>query len=167
GEVVVPPGVGKTIYPVFMPEWLETTRTSRCGMIAVAKVADPKGKTRWVCNDMTGFITMTMEGALLKVSADEPDMTVAAGQPFDVRLRISRLTKLNESVRLELKVPDTLAGQLKAEPMTIGVKQEQAVLRVTPMATLHGLHTITIRATAMQDGKYLVVSEAQITVELK
>ena len=46
GDVMVPPGVSSTIYPCFMPEWLETTRTSRMGMIAVAKVADPKGKVR-------------------------------------------------------------------------------------------------------------------------
>ncbi|MBM3996956.1 MAG: hypothetical protein FJ303_22815 [Planctomycetes bacterium] len=167
GEVIVPPGVTKTIYPVFMPEWLETTRTSRCGMIAVAKLADPKGKVRWICNDITGFITMTMEGALLKVSADEPDMTVPAGQPFDVRLKISRLTKLNGMVRLELRAPDVIVGQLKAEPMTLGGKDEQVVMRVTPTPMLRGLHTFTVRGTAMQDGKYLVLSEASVVVELK
>jgi hypothetical protein len=166
GEVVVPSGATKAIYPVFMPEWLETTRTSRCGMIAVAKVADPKGKVRWVCNSMTGFITMTLEGALLKVSADEPDMTMPAGKPFDVRLKIARLTKLNEPVKLELRLPDELARQFKAEPLVVGVKQEHAVFRITPAANLQGLHALTIRGTALQDGKYLAVSEASVTVDL-
>lgn len=165
GDVLVPPGVGRTIYPVFMPEWLETTRTSRCGMVAVAKVVDPKGKVRWACNDITGYVTMTMEGALLKVSAEEGDMTLPAGKPFEVKLKISRLTKLNESVKLEVKTSDELAGQLKAEPMMIGVKQDQAVLRVTPSADLRGLHTFVVRGTALQDGKYLVMSEASVTVE--
>jgi hypothetical protein len=165
GEVVVPPGATKAIYPVFMPEWLETTRTSRCGMIAVAKVADPKGKVRWVCNSMTGFITMTLEGALLKVSAEEPDMTVAAGQPFNVRLKVARLTKLNAPATLELVVPDELAGKLKAGKMMVGLKQEQAAMRVTPASELRGLHTFAIRATALQDGKWLAVSEAAVTVE--
>jgi hypothetical protein len=166
GEVVVPPGVGKVLYPVFMPEWLETTRTSRCGMVGVAKVTDPKGKVRYAMGEITGFITMTLEGALLKVSADDADMTVKAGQPFDVHLKIARLTKLNAPAKLELKLPDELAGQLKAEPMVVPIKQEQAVMRITPAANLQGLHTFTIRATALQDGKWVAVSEAVVTVEL-
>ena len=166
GDVIVATGVTKAIYPCFTPEWLETTRTSRMGMVAVAKVADPKGKIRWACNDITGFITMTMEGALLKVSADDADMTVPMGQPFDVHLKVSRLTKLNQPARLELKLPDDMTGQLKAEPMIVAVGKEQVVMRITPTAALSGLHTFTIRATALQDGKYLAVSEANLTVEL-
>ena len=165
GDVIVPPGVAKTIYPCFMPEWLETTRTSRMGMIAVAKVPDPKGKIRYVVNDMIGYITMTMEGALLKVSADEPDATLPIGQPFDVHLKVSRLAKLAQPVRLELRLPDELAGKLRAEPIIVAVGKEQATLRITPMSNLRGLHAFTIRATALQDGKYLAVSETSISVE--
>jgi hypothetical protein len=165
GDVVVPPGVTKTIYPCFIPEWLESTRTSRMGMIAVAKVADPKGKIRYAANEITGFITMTVEGALLKISAEDQDLTVPAGQPFDVQLKVARLAKLNQPARLELRLPEELAGQLKAEPMTVAVGTEQAVMRITPAAALRGLHVFTIRATAWQDGKYLAVSEASVTVE--
>jgi hypothetical protein len=166
GEVVVPPGVTKTIYPCFMPEWLESTRTSRMGMVGVAKVADPKGKIRFALNEITGFITMTMEGALLKVSVEEQDLRVPAGQPFDVPLKVSRLAKLNRPARLELRLPEELAGQLKAESMNVAVGKEQAVMRITPAASLHGPCTFTIRATALQDGRYLAVSEANVTVEI-
>jgi hypothetical protein len=165
GDVIVPPGVEKTIYPCFMPEWLETSRTSRMGMIGVAKVADPKGKVRYAVNEITGFITMTMEGALLKLSAEDHELTVAEGQPFDVRLKISRLTKLPEPVRLELRLPEELAGQFKTEPMTVGVDKEAAVFCITPAANLRGLHTFTIRATALQDGKYPAISETSVAVE--
>src|SRR5262249_47559685 len=115
GDVVVPPGVSQTVYPCFMPEWLETSRTSRMGMIAVARVPDPKGKVRWAANEITGFITMTMEGALLKVSAEDSELMVPAGRPFDVRLKVSRLTKLAEPVRLELVLPEELAGKFKMD----------------------------------------------------
>jgi hypothetical protein len=165
GEVVVPPGVTKAIYPCFVPEWLETTRTSRLGMIAVAKVADPKGRIRYQVNDITGFITMTMEGALLKVSAEDSDRTLPAGQPFDMHLKVLRLAKLAEPVRLELRLPAELTNQLKAEPIVVAVGKENAVLRITSAPGLRGLHTITVRATALQDGKYLAVSEAVVTVE--
>lgn len=166
GEVKVPPGVTKAIYPVYMPEWLETTRTSRMGMVAVAQVPDPKGKVRYLLNDITGFITMTLEGALLKVSSDDHDMTAPAGRPFDVRVKVARLAKLAEPVRLELRLPDEAAGRFKMEPIVVPVMQEDAVVRIIPAMDLRGLHTFTLRATAMQDGRYPVISEAHVTVEL-
>src|SRR5262249_35564762 len=147
------------------PEWLETSRTSRMGMIAVAKIPDPKGKVRHVVNDITGFVTMTMEGALLKLSAEDQELAVPVGKPFDVRLKVSRLAKLAEPVRLELRLPEELAGRLKAEPLTVPVGQETAVFRLTPAADLSGACNFTIRATAMQDGKYPAISEATLAVE--
>jgi hypothetical protein len=135
------------------------------GMIAVSKVADPMGKDRYLVNDITGFVTMTMEGALLKLSAEDNELTVPAGRPFEVPLKVSRLTKLAEPVRLELVLPEELAGRLKADAVTAPVGTEAAVLRITPAADLRGTHTFTIRATALQDGKYPAVSEASITAE--
>lgn len=165
GDVVVPPGVGRTIYPCYMPEWLETSRTSRMGMIGVARVPDPKGKVRHLVGEIAGFITMTMEGALLKVSAENNDLTVPEGKPFDVRLKVARLTKLKEPARLELLLPKSLAGQLDAKPILVGEKTESAEMRITPASSLRGLHTITIRATAMKEGKYPVISETSVTVD--
>jgi len=165
GEVKVPPGVTRTIYPCFMPEWLETTRTSRMGMVGVVKVPDPTGKIRYQVGEITGFVTMTMEGALLKVAAEDSELTVPAGRAFDVRLKIARLTKLAEPVRLELRLPPELAGRLKADPLTVPVGKEHAVLRITPAADVRGQHTFTIRGTAMQDGKYPAISEAAVSID--
>ena len=134
-------------------------RTSRMAMIAVARVPDPKGKVRYLVAPIAGFITMTMEGSLLKLAAEDSDLTVQAGQAFDVQLEVARLTKLTEPARIELRVPEELKGQLEAKPLTLDAKATKAVLRVTPAATLRGRHTLTIRATAVQDGKYPVVSE--------
>jgi hypothetical protein len=164
-DVIVPPGVERTIYPCFMPEWLETSRTSRMGMIAVAKVADAKGKVRYLVNDITGFVTMTMEGALLKLSAEDTEMTVPAGRPFEVQVKVSRLAKLAEPVQLELRLPDELQGKLKMDTVTVAVGKETAVVRITPAADLRGLQSFTIRGTALQDGKYPAVSETTVAVE--
>ena len=165
GDVIVPPGVKRILYPCYMPEWLETTRTSRMGVFAVAKVRDPQGKERWLANDVTGFITMTLEGALLKLSAEEYDLAVEPGKSFDVHLKVSRLAKLAEPVRLELRLPEEQAGFFKAEPVVVPVGHETAVMRITPAAGLRGSQTCTIRGTAIQDGKYPVVSEATVPVE--
>ncbi len=82
-----------------------------------------------------------------------------------MHLKVSRLAKLAEPVRLELRLPDELAGKMDAKPVVVAVKNEEAVLRITPAAGLRGMHTITIRATAMQEGKYPVVSETEVMVE--
>ncbi len=108
---------------------------------------------------------MTLEGALPKVSAGDQDLVLPAGRPFDMHVKVSRLTKLAEPVRLELRLPEELAGKLKAEPVIVPVCQEQAVIRIAPAANLSGLCTFTIRGTAMQDGLYPVISEATVTVE--
>jgi hypothetical protein len=164
-DVKVPPGATKAIFPCYMPEWLETTRTSRMGVIVIGQVADPKGKVRWAAHEINGFITMSMEGALLKVSADEPEMVVAAGRPIDVRLKVSRLIKLAEPVKLELKMPTELTGLVKSEPIVVPVGAETATFRITPTTEMQGVHTFTIRGTALQDGKYPAISEATVAVE--
>ena len=66
--LVVLPGQTKVIYPVTVPEWLETTRTSRIGLVGMAKVPDPKGTVCYLLAPMEGQITMSMEGALMKLA---------------------------------------------------------------------------------------------------
>jgi hypothetical protein len=165
GDVIVPPDIERTIYPCYMPEWLESTRTSRMGIIAVSKVADPKGKARYLVSDIAGFVTMTMAGALLKISAEAGDLTTPRGEPFDVRIKLARVSKLTEPVRVELVTPKALEGQLKAAPLVCNVGQDSVVLRVHPDAKLDGVHTISVRATALQDGRYPVISETPVVVE--
>jgi hypothetical protein len=167
GDVLVPPNVTRTIYPCFMPEWLETTRTSRMAMIAVVKAPDPRGTVRHLVVEIEGMITMTIEGALLKLSHGARDLTVRPGETFAVPLKIARSDKLAEPVRLELRLPEKLAGKLKADPVVVPADQSAAVFRVKADANLKGVHTFTIRATAMQSGKYPVVSETSVEVEFK
>jgi len=89
-------------------------------------------------NDIAGFVTMTMEGALLKISAAADDRELPAGVPFDVPIKIARLTKLVEPVRLELIVRKEFAGKLHAEAVTAVVGLDKVALRVTPAAKLTG-----------------------------
>lgn len=166
-DVRVPPGAGHAIYPCFMPEWLETSRTSRMAMIGTVQVADPTGRTRHLVVEMTGMITMSIEGALLKLSHASRDLAARPGQPFDVRLRISRSAKIPEPARIELRLPDELAGLFSAEPLVVPPGQEEALLQITPAADtkLTGLHTLVIRATVLQNGYLPAVSETKVSVE--
>jgi hypothetical protein len=165
GDVVVPPGALRAIYPCYMPEWLESTRTSRMGIIAVAKALDPKGKERYLVSDIAGFVTMTMEGALLKIATDGNEWTASPGSPFDVRVKLSRSAQLVEPVRIELAAPQGLAARLKMEPVTATAGQDSAVLHIVPTGSLRGVHSFSIRATALQEAKYPVISETPVVVE--
>ena len=95
GEVAVPPGVSRPSTPCYMPEWLETIRTSRMGIIAVASVPDPKGKSPLPGRGDHRLHHHDDGRALLKVSADDPG-TDRAGGP---------------AVRVPLKVPAGQAGR--------------------------------------------------------
>ena len=67
-ELTVAPGVSRILYPVYLPEWLETTRTSRMVVNGVAQVADPKGNMRYSVSRQKTRMGFLPTGALLKVS---------------------------------------------------------------------------------------------------
>ena len=167
GEVHVPPGVTRTIYPCFMPEWLETSRTSRMAIVSIVQVPDPLGRTRHLVGEVSGMITMSMEGALLKLSLTSRDLTVRRGEPFDVHLKLSRSVTLREPARLELKRSDNLVALFSAEPVVVPEGPAGVTFRVTPAddPILVGVHTIVIRATVLQDGYLPAVSEVKLSVE--
>ncbi len=168
-DVVIPASAARAIYPVFMPEWLETARTSRMALVAYAKIPDPKGNVRYVLAAMNGQITMSIEGALLKVSVAEEERVVKAGAPLAVPVKLAVVPTLTDSVTVELIAPEPLKGKvtapaIKAEPD----KSELALtLNAKVAADVVGTHRFTVRASTKRDGKYLVLSEAEFEVEFK
>ncbi len=163
-EFPVHPGATRAFYPCFMPEWLETSRTSRMILIAVTKVPDPKGNVRHLVTEIHGRITMSIEGNLLKVSAHANDLTIQPGRELLLPIRIARSPKLAEPVKLELVLPESLQGLLRMEPLTVQPGHSEASLRITTTndPRLTGEHSFTIRATAIQPGNLRVVSEATV-----
>ncbi|HUR53004.1 MAG TPA: hypothetical protein VMZ71_02655, partial [Gemmataceae bacterium] len=156
----------RAFYPCFMPEWLETTRTSRMELIGVVKVPDAKGRMRYLATPMSGRITMSIEGALLKVAAADRELSIKPGETAAVAVTVLRSPKLAVPVRLELKLPDELAGVFKADAVTVAPGQTTAVFKITCAkdSKLEG-GVVTIRGTALQSGGYAVVSEAEVTVQ--
>jgi hypothetical protein len=166
-EMAAPAGVARSHYPCFMPEWLDTARTSRMILVAVAKVPDPRGNLRWLMTPMDGRITMSLEGALLKVTHAPAEYSVVAGQPIDIPLKISRSAKLAEQATLEVVPGDDLLGLVTAQPIAVPPGQNDAVLRIATTAnpSLTGRQIVTIRATAMQHGNLPVISETTVPIE--
>jgi hypothetical protein len=164
--VAVGPEVKKLSYPVFLPEWLETTRTSRIGLIAIAQIPDPKGKIRYVQAAMDGQITMSIEGAMLKLLHPSEELVVPIGAPFELTLKLAQSNKLKEPVNLELIIPDEIKGLVTFSPMVWPTNSDTLKIKVAtkPEAKMAGLWVLTARVTT-QFEKHPVVSETGIEVE--
>lgn len=165
-ELVVPPGVTRIEYPVFLPEWLETTKTSRIVLNGVVKVPDPKGNVRYLVNKMNLRIGFLPEGALLKLSHKPKDYQSRPGEPLQVEISLTRAVDFKEPVTLELRPGEALKGLLTAEPVTLSPQQTGVVFPITRNAAsqLTGEREVTIRATALKGGKLPVISETSVIV---
>ena len=167
-ELTVPPNVNRILYPVFLPEWLETTRTSRMVVNGVAKVTDPKGKVRYSLTRQKTRMGFLPTGALLKISSEKSDLKATAGKEFFVPVNIRRSQNLMEPVRLELIKDNSKTTTFTSKVLDVASNQSQASFPITINASVATVDEskLTIRATALQNGKLPVVSETTVIVQL-
>lgn len=165
-QMKIAPTVRSIEYPVFVPECLETARTSRIGLVGMTKVRDPKGTERTVLALVEGQITMSIEGALLKLSHAAEELVVPVGQSFVVPLKLARSRNLTGDVSIELKLTDKQAGSVEASPVVLAADQDAInwTISVKGDSRLLGPTILTARATTLRDG-FPVVSECEIPVE--
>ena len=139
---------------------------SRIGLVAIAKVPDPKGNPRYVMDAMQGQITMSIEGALMKLSHTADEITVRCGHAFEVPLKLARSPKLTGPVSVELLVAEELTGLVSAAPLEWPGDKETAKLRIVSKddPRLVGTWKLTARATGAREG-HPVVSETEFEIE--
>lgn len=168
-RLVVPANATKAYYPCFLPEWCATDLTRRIIVHGVASVPDPQGKPRLLTKAGDARITMILEGALLKLSVEAKEMMIAPGQTLELPVTISRSVKLPLPTTVKLEVPEELIGVLEVEPLELPPGQDAGVLRVktTADAKLLGPWEFTITASALQEGKWPVVSQAVVPVQVR
>jgi hypothetical protein len=166
-EMLVPPGVKQITYPVTLPEWLETTRTSRIVLNGVVKVPDPKGNQRHLVSRLMTRIGFLPGGALLKVAHHAEEVKVQ-GNLIKVPIVISRSAQLTAGVKLQLKASDDGSDTFRAAPMELTAIQNQIEfpVEVKPGGTLTGRHEFTIQALSLKDETLPVISETTVTIEL-
>jgi hypothetical protein len=170
-EVAVPTGVDRFLYPVHLPEWLETSRTSRMVVNGVVRVADPKGNVRHVLvkqKNRMGFLPI---GALLKLSAVEPlislggtaDSAGSAGSAqtrvVSIPLKVDRAESIRE---LDLTIELEPHPMFTASPITIDTSAGELSVPVRCDVTAPGDYEITFRATAWQGKDFPVISRATV-----
>jgi hypothetical protein len=166
---VVPPDQSSAFYPCFMPEWLATDITRRMVVHGIAVVPDPKGTPRYLTKPGDARITMIMEGALMKLGADVKEFESPLGGTIRVPITISRTARLPLPVTVDLQVPEEARGQIKSAAVMIPADQQRGVLQIDfdNVPELLGPWTLRLAATALQDGRWPVVSETEIKVDLK
>lgn len=167
GILTVPADQNRAWYPCFLPEWLPMDLTRRIIVHGVVAVPDPKGNVRYLTKPGNARITMIMEGALLKVSTENADVVTSLGEIQEISVKVSRSPELNLPVNVELIVPDEAIGFISATPLMIDPGKSSGVLQIVSRADeqLRGQWNLTVRATAMQDDKWPVISESEIRVE--
>ena len=167
-ELVVAPGVNRILYPVYLPEWLETTRTSRMVVNGVAKVADPKGNVRYSVSHQKTRMGFLPTGALLKISAGETEFQAKPGAKISIPIHIDRSEKLTARISLELCGQDSQSSPFTATPQDLAsdVSHTEFTVSIIPTASAPAEHPLKIRATLLNDGSYPVISETTVLVEV-
>lgn len=167
-EFVVPVGAQRVEYPIFVPEWMETTKTSRMILNGAVKIADPKGNVRTLLQRMEMRFGILPEGALLKLSHTPGEFQATVGSELRVPLTVYLATEFREPVKIELVPADEQVGLVSAESLALspGRTRCELVIRLQDDTRLIGEQPFLIRATALEQGKWLVKSETTVTVDV-
>jgi hypothetical protein len=115
---------------------------------------------------MDGQITMSIEGAMLKLLHPPEELVLQSGAPFELTLKLAQSNKLKEPVNLELIIPDEIKGLVTFSSMVWPTNSDTLKIKVAtkPEAKMAGLWVLTARVTT-QFEKHPVVSETGIEVE--
>ena len=163
-EFLIPAEASRIEYPIFVPEWMETTKTSRMILNGYAQVADPKGNLRTVLQRQELRFGILPEGALMKLTHSAGDIKTSAGSEFSIPLSLSVAPELQDAIEITVVSPEK---DFSAQPLALAAGQKGASLAVhVSKESVKGEHELTIRAKALQGGRWPVISETTVLVEV-
>jgi hypothetical protein len=165
-ELRVGPEVSRALYPVFLPEWLETTRTSRMVVNGVAQVADPQGNLRYSLSRQKTRMGFLPTGALLKISTEQPEIVVQPEKPLVIPVTVYRDVSLSQPLTLTLVSDGLESSPFSAASKSYAPDVTRCEFTVdVKMGLMNNKeYPITVRATLLKDGQYPVVSETTVIV---
>ncbi|WP_373652950.1 PPC domain-containing protein [Schlesneria sp. DSM 10557] len=167
-EMIVPSSVTRVEYPIFVPEWMETTKTSRMILNGAIRVPDPQGNIRTLLQRMELRLGILPEGAILKLGSKPAEYSVPIGGQLSIPLTVSCLPEFREPIRIELVPQEFQQGLVSADSITLRQGESSASLTVSVADDpgLIGPQDLVFRATAYQEGKWLVKSETTVPIEV-
>jgi hypothetical protein len=165
-EFIVPAAVTRVEYPIFVPEWMETTKTSRMILNGSVQVADPRGNVRTLLQRQILRIGLLPEGALMKLSHAPREFEAAPGEELRIPLSLVRSPDFTVPVEISL-VPNETAS-LNASPIQLASDQLECEFVVPiPSNAMGSDQTLTFRARGLKDGQWPVLSETTIRITIR
>ena len=168
-ELIVPADATRFDYPIFVPEHMETTKTSRMILNGAVTVPDPKGNVRTLLQRLELRLGILPEGALMKLTHTPAEYRARIGSELSVPLTVSRVPEFREQLRIELVAGEGQEGLIVGEPVSLSSDESRCslVIRFSDDVQLIGDQSLLIRASGLQEGKWLVKSETRLNVEVE
>ena len=151
--ITVPAGATEFDYPVSLPPWMETGRTSRTCVMAVGVVKDGDGtehEVSFTSTEQNEQIIAVIEPGRLGVEVEKPTLTAGVNQTVTIPVRVLRGKGLGGPARVELIIPAHLHG-ITCESATLAANEQLVTLIVHftgPVARSVNM-PLTVRATVM------------------
>ena len=175
-EFTIPADAKRVEYPIFVPEWMETTKTSRMILNGSAQIADPKGNVRTVLQRQELRFGILPEGALMKLTHGAGEIKTVPGSELTIPLNLSIAPELKDPIQISLQARSAsgipvanTANCFQAETINLapGQKDSKLIVHVANDPAVIGERELTIRATALRDGRWPVVSETTLLIEIR
>ncbi len=167
-EFVIEPEAKRVDYPIFVPEWMETTKTSRMILNGRVTMPDPQGNVRTLLQRMELRLGILPEGALMKLAHAPAEYQAHLGGDVSIPLTVSRVAEFREPLTLEFVPTEKQTGLIRAEGQSLSPTDTQTsiTLHFANDPKLIGEQTLLFRATAMQPGLGLVKSETSVIIDV-
>jgi hypothetical protein len=156
------PGVTEFDYPVQLPPWMETGRTSRSCIVGIGQVKDADGSEHSVSFssvEQNMQIIVVVEPGILGLEPDRTSLRIEPGQSARLTVRIARSQSLQGPAKVELLAE---AG-ITTEPVTIAAEQATGTLVIRAAKESVGSRTAVVRATIVSNGKP-VLAEGKLEI---
>jgi hypothetical protein len=129
--LTIPAGVTEFDYPVYLPPWMETGRTSRsCIMVTgVIKEGDVEHEVSVTSTEQNDQIIAVVETGVLGIEVDRSSITARPGRDVVLNVKVRRGKGLEKPVKLELVRPDHMRG-ISAVPVEVPSGKTDAKLTV-------------------------------------
>ena len=165
--LTIPPEVSEFDYPVALPPWMETGRTSRAVVIAVGTVKEADGTEHEVSYSSPQAevqIIAVIEPSRLAIESERGSLAATPGRSVAIPIHLTRGKGLRGPARVELMMPDHAGGGIETHPIEIAADRSEGVLTIAfkekpDMANVAAV----IRATIM-DGVDPVIAETSLAI---
>ena len=164
-EMKITPNQNRILYPVFLPEWLETTRTSRMVVNGVTKIADPAGRIRYSSSKLVTRLGFLPTGAMLKIESPLKELNLTSKSEFEYPINVRRASGLSGPITLELVRNSDSSDAFTADSVTIGEAATVATLRLNRVPEVSVTRVLPLKIRAIGSwNEHPVIAETTLAV---